>query len=92
MSRLTWHSAFAKRRPKATSLFLNQKARNSTLARHQYFPLLTTPDSRLPTPDSRLPTPDSRHPTPNTRLPTPNTQHPTPNTQHPTPDTRPPTP
>ncbi|NEP36348.1 hypothetical protein [Moorena sp. SIO3B2] len=61
------------------SLFLNQSRETQHWhGIHQYFPLLTTPDTRLPTPDTRHPTPDSRLPTPDSRLPTPDSRLPTP--------------
>ncbi|NEO82366.1 hypothetical protein [Moorena sp. SIO4G3] len=75
MSPLTWHSAIAKRRPKATSLFLHQC----------FFPFPAFNDSRLPTPDSLPPTPYPRHPTPDTRHPTPDSRLPTPDSRLPTP-------
>ncbi|NEQ15586.1 hypothetical protein [Moorena sp. SIO2C4] len=54
------------------SLFLDQSRETQHWhGIHQYFPLLTTPDTRHPTPDTRHPTPDTRLPTPYSLLPTP---------------------
>ncbi|WP_149031005.1 hypothetical protein [Moorena producens] len=65
----------AKRRPKATSLFL-----------HQCFsPFPAFNDTRHPTPDTLPPTPYPRHPTPYPRHPTPDTLLPTPYSLLPTP-------